>query len=52
MVMAGSLTQVIVDDNDIGIWDHGGCVEGSLSSGGGRIVGTAKWGWWLHRCHC
>ena len=41
--MAGSLTQVINDDNDnIKIWDCGGCVEGLLSSGGGRIVSTAE----------
>ena len=29
-------------------------VEGSSSSGGGRVVGTAEWGWWLrrHRRRC
>ena len=47
VVMAGSLTQVIDNDDNVGIWDCGGCVEGSSSSGGGRIVSAAEWGWWL-----
>ena len=24
-------------------------VEGSFCSGGGCVVGTAEWGWWVHR---
>ena len=52
VVMAGSLMQVIVDDNDVGIWDCSGCVEGSSSSGGGHVVGAAEWGWWLCHCRC
>ena len=50
MVTAASLTQVVVIV-DVGIVAVvvSMQVEGSSSSGGGHVVGTAEWDWWLCR---